>query len=147
MVLYLPCNFSVLDDAVMFHGCAGDTLNNLHEAFNKKMENELNSGTDLLCAQALGADLNCNYPGFLNRNLQVAKSEYIIAFTWGNSCNSPKEGGTKHTWDHCLSPHKIHIPLSTLSRTNPILEAFANNKSGDEIRHKRKISTHDSDNV
>lgn len=90
----------------------GATLNELHRAFSAAMAGGFHSRADLLRAWALGAELDCVHPGFLNRNLQIAKSEYVIAFTWGDSPRQPKEGGTKHTWDHCAhATKKVHVPL------------------------------------
>ena len=42
----------------------------------------------------------------------VAKSDYLIAFTW-NKGNVPKDGGTLNTWNKCKN-NKIHISLLTL---------------------------------
>lgn len=60
----------------------------------------------------VGAVLDTSSTGFHERNEQVAKSDYLIAFSWSEG-SSPTEGGTKHTWDLCTNT-KIHIPLSLL---------------------------------
>ena len=96
--LYLPCQYSSTNDGIYFHDSTGATLNELHGAFTSKIADGFNSRKDLLCAQTLGADFDCSYHGFLNRNFQVAQSDYVVAFTWGDSDKRPKEGGTKHTW-------------------------------------------------
>lgn len=63
---------------------------------------------------------NCNieteHRGFHGRNSEIAKSDYIIAFTWGESTAVPKDGGTCDTWrkSHAHSTKKVHVPLSRL---------------------------------
>jgi hypothetical protein len=68
---------------------------------------------DLVCARELGATFNREHHGFHNRNKMVARSDYLIAFTWGESNSEPKEGGAFHTWSCWNSRWKVHIPLST----------------------------------
>jgi len=58
--------------------------------------------------------LNTESHGFHNRNSQVAKSDYVIAFTWGKE--EPEDGGTLDTWNKSKGK-KIHISLQELSRT------------------------------
>lgn len=49
------------------------------------------------------------HKGFHSRNQYVAKSDYMLAFTFGKNC--PEDGGTKHTWDLCKNK-KFHISLA-----------------------------------
>ena len=144
--LYLPCAFDSTSDGSppMFHGSVGERLNELHASFTNKMKCEFDSRTDIVCAHALGAELNYQYPGFHNRNRQIGQSEYIIAFTWGESNVFPKAGGTKHTWDNSATVNKIHIPLSSLVQANPVIAAYnmtkptTSNKEENAVGLKRK---------
>ena len=49
--------------------------------------------------------------GFHSRNNFVAKSEYMLAFSWGQ--DEPNDGGTKYTWDKGIGK-KYHINLNNL---------------------------------
>ncbi len=60
---------------------------------------------------------------FWERNLDVAKVDVLIAFTFGTKSGSSqaraieaglKDGGTAHTWDHSIAPLKIHHNLYEL---------------------------------
>ena len=113
LTLYVPCDIG--DDHCFVSNHSGSILNDLHSRFSAKTG--LQSITDIICCKALGAVVNSDFKSFHKRNLQVAKSDYMIAYTWG-STNVPKPGGTKDTWDHCKSKHKVHVPLSTLSNVN-----------------------------
>lgn len=144
--LYLPCAFDNTSNGSppMFHGSVGKRLNELHVSFTSKMKCEFDSRTDIVCAHALGAELNYQYPGFHNRNRQIGQSEYIIAFTWSESTVFPKAGGTKHTWDNSATVNKIHVPLSSLIKSNPVIAAYnmtkptTNNKEQNTVGLKRK---------
>ncbi|RYH07200.1 hypothetical protein EON65_41985 [archaeon] len=139
--LFLPCSFDSSDSSLKFRGSAGETLNRLHAEFTQIMKTEFDSQADMFCALALGAEVDCNFPGFLNRNLQVAKSEYVIAYTWGESSTAPKDGGTKYTWNHCVTRNKVHVPLSSLRMNNTILSAYSSNthqRDHEGIGQKRK---------
>ena len=52
--------------------------------------------------------------GFYARNRLVGDVDAVLAYTWGESYDHPKDGGTRHTWDHSGAPVKIHVPLSSL---------------------------------
>eukprot|EP01031_Cornospumella_fuschlensis_P025223 gene25223-30465_t len=129
--LFLPCDFDLTATSLKFRGYVGETLNKLHAEFTRKMKNEFDSQADLLCALALGADVNCSFPGFFNRNMQVAKSEYVIAYTWGESIALPKGGGTKHTWSQCVTKNKVHVPLSSLRLISDACITSNTNQRGD----------------
>jgi hypothetical protein len=49
--------------------------------------------------------------GFHNRNTSIAKSDYIIAFTWGKE--QPEAGGTLDTWKKACG-EKVHVSLGEL---------------------------------
>lgn len=116
--LFLPCNFYRLNRISAFEdkkgisfwkGNPGKTLNALHKSFSSKMN--FKSLDDIMTVKAMGAELVTKYKGFHGRNLQVAKSDYLIAFTWSESNEQPKDGGTLYTWKECKSSHKLHCPL------------------------------------
>lgn len=87
----------------------GRTMNQLHKAFSKRV------GCDSLkeIADAKGATI-VSHQGFHARNTHVAKANYLIAFTFGESWNEPKDGGTMDTWKKFRGRHKIHVPLGAL---------------------------------
>jgi len=122
LTLFLPYKLQQMANKVQFEDLQGSSwrdnpgkvLNELHSRFSDKMKEDFNSFNDLVSAQGLGATLDTSYHGFHNRNKQVAKSDYLIAFTWGNSKSGPKNGGTFHTWSNCKTVNKIHVPLSEL---------------------------------
>jgi hypothetical protein len=86
--------------------------------------------------------MNCRYPGFLARNKRVAIAEYMIAFTWSDSHERPKEGGTRHTWDCSLRATKIHVPLLTLARSSlASTRTQIPSSSGNTESRKRKLES------
>jgi hypothetical protein len=124
--LFLPCSVSTHQSKLVFQSNSkygswsnnpGAVLNGLHRDFNSKMGQGFNSFSDLFCAQSLGAEFDSHYNGFHQRNIMVGKSDYLIAYTWGESHHSPKDGGTFHTWKNSSSTHKIHIPLLSIHST------------------------------
>lgn len=56
--------------------------------------------------------------GFHDRNLYVADSDALVAFTFGEG-DAPKDGGTAHTWRASRASVKIHVPLATLVLQGP----------------------------
>lgn len=115
--LYLPCPLDVTCDPIKFEDTGvkdfrvnpGATVNRYHGNFSKALEYD--TIKELKTAEALGAVLDTNHFGFHARNSQVAKSSYVLAFTW--SSVEPEDGGTKHTWSLCHGM-KHHIDLSTI---------------------------------
>lgn len=87
----------------------GRTVNAGHHTFSTAMGT--NTLAELVVAKSLGATFSAS-KGFHARNALVAKSNYVIAFTWGES--SVKDGGTLHTWNLARTPNKKHVPLHTL---------------------------------
>ena len=94
----------------------GQSANELHKRFSKAI------GEDTLghieTAFVMGAK-RFVYDGFQQRNTEVAKSPFLVAFTWGEG-SEPKKGGTLDTWQKCAG-RKVHIPLQSLEDTKPIL--------------------------
>lgn len=81
-----------------------------HNMFSKKVD--FDSINEIIEAVNKGAEIY-EYDGFFIRNVKVANSDMIIAFTWGNGYE-PKDGGTKNTWDRSSARVKLHFPLSKL---------------------------------
>ncbi len=88
----------------------GRLMNQLHREFTAKLGR--NTMVDILAARAYGAKLTVSN-GFHARNAIVATSKYVLAFTWGEG-DTPKDGGTKFTWDKAKTLYKRHVPLKTL---------------------------------
>lgn len=113
--LYLPANFLVKSRCYESNMPLdpGSVANYYHHLFGQKMCADKNSTlAGIYSAARAGASLIVE-PGFKNRNLLIAANcEHLIAYTWGEG-HLPKDGGTRHTWDHCKSP-KVHVPLSSL---------------------------------
>ncbi len=88
----------------------GRTANKLHQEFSWRIGEVTLDQLEI--AQMLGAT-TCVHKGFQARNAEVAKSKYLLAFTWGEGNEPKKGGGTRSTWDKC-SGRKLHVPLSSL---------------------------------
>lgn len=96
--LFLPCAFeggSFYDNGNKdAFANPGSTANHYHRLFQKSAG--INSLTELQIALAEGAELINVEKGFHARNALVAKSDFLLAMTFGNE-NQVKEGGTAHT--------------------------------------------------
>jgi hypothetical protein len=71
----------------------GRTLNKYHKQF--QMTSGINSLSDIQIAKGEGAELIPTRGGFHGRNAMVAKSDFILACTFGNK-HEVKDGGTSH---------------------------------------------------
>lgn len=106
--LYLPSRFS--NEKFDKTTSAGIRSNALHSQFER--HSGISSLNELDTAIRLGAKTEaCD--GFHARNSLVAKSNYMIAFTW-SSTGEPSDGGTLHTWRRCQGT-KIHVNLAKLA--------------------------------
>lgn len=96
--LFLPCewdNGSFKDNGVKDpKSNPGGTANYYHKRFQNVTH--INSLTQIQLAKTLGAELIPVARGFFARNALVAKSDFILAMTFGNE-NEVKDGGTAHT--------------------------------------------------
>ena len=72
----------------------GGTANYYHKKFQTAAH--INSLTQIQIAKAEGAELITVSKGFHARNALVAKSDFILAMTFGNE-HEVKDGGTAHT--------------------------------------------------
>ena len=94
----------------------GGTANYYHKLFSEKVGNNTLAGIER--ALLKGATIHDHYqwmPGspMHARNLSVSQCDLLIALTWGEG-DTPKDGGTAHTWSSSTAPTKIHIPLGSL---------------------------------
>ena len=112
LTLYLPCPWDDSKSQFLESGSKrspGTISNTLHRMFSSVVkEDSLKQINDAIQVGAVTQVHN----GFLKRNCSVAKSEYLVAFTWGKG-SVPKEGGTLNTWMKCKG-RKVHIPLDSL---------------------------------
>lgn len=110
--LDLPCKFDMITSKFEDNGNSdwkdnpGKVANYYHDKFNYITKS--NSYDDLYKVINMGAEIHI-HKGFHSRNQYVAKSEYMLAFTFGKNC--PEDGGTKHTWYLCKGK-KFHISLA-----------------------------------
>ena len=114
LTLHFPCEFNsrVSKFAEAGFRSSGGTANYYHRLFSQKMAgNDTATLHGIQKALLAGAESTIS-TGFLARNKLVAKSDVILAFTFGES--GPKDGGTKHTWDHARKAKRIHVPISFL---------------------------------
>jgi len=79
-------------------------LNILHNNFSKKCN--INSIEQINKAIKLGAQYKI-YNGFFERNTYVAKTDMMIAFTFGK--DKPSSSGTKDTWNKFKYSNKVHF--------------------------------------
>ncbi len=120
LVLHLPAKWRVdrgaFDDtgACTWQANPGRVANDLHRQFSAAV------GADTLRqveAARRGGAVLYDHRGFHARNLQVARSSYLIAYTFSDGAAPPAQGGTRHTWSHCAG-RRIHRPISSLERAS-----------------------------
>jgi len=123
LILHLPCEFVQDLQHPKFHDNGksswrdnpGGYLNRLHQSFSHSMRQS--SLMDLLTAIKLGAQVTTS-AGFHARNSHVAKSRYLLAFTWSET-KEPSPGGTLDTWKKAsfsLATTKLHVSLVSLTK-------------------------------
>jgi hypothetical protein len=116
-ILYLPCAFDSKVQRFVDNGSPkwqvnpGRISNLYHERFSKIIGR--NSLQEIELARQKGAILDTSNKGFHERNFKVGKSDYLLAFTWGDGQNVT-DGGTGHTWTNAKNAVKTHISLHTL---------------------------------
>jgi len=122
LTLYLPCAFLGPDMGFEDTGVAdwrvnpGRSANQYHRSFSHVVKRD--SFADIHAALALGAVADSSRRGFHARNMEVAKAEYVIAFTFARGAE-PGVGGTLHTWRHARGT-KIHFSLPVVPRASPV---------------------------
>lgn len=89
----------------------GRISNYYHSIFSTKINS--NSLEDIDNAIKKGIIIDDKNLGFFNRNSEIAKSDYVIAFSLSKN-SFPEDGGTADTWKKCKSKNKVHISLFDL---------------------------------
>lgn len=97
--LFLPCEWAgtrFYDNGIMADAKRnpGGIANHYHSKFQKITH--INSLAQIQTAQNEGAELIPVDKGFFARNALVAKSDFLLAITFGNG-SEVKDGGTAHT--------------------------------------------------
>jgi hypothetical protein len=130
LILHLPAPF---EHGQYVEGSkAGGIANYYHRKFAKTIAAEVSGIStldDIGIAIEKGARIHV-YNGFFERNLEVARSDLILAYTFGTAdgkympgepgfgdakAAGLKDGGTAHTWNHAHSAlAKRHVNLHTL---------------------------------
>ena len=114
--LYFPCKWSTWNHCFSYPEKVASIANYYHKEFSEKMNpRDTNKHTTLSGIQRAidkGAKYH-EYSGFHERNFLVGQCKLLIAMTWGEG-ETPKDGGTLHTWNNSNAEKKIHVPLSTL---------------------------------
>jgi hypothetical protein len=111
LTLHMPCKWlgsGFLDNgAYSWAVNPGRTANTYHKRFSQDI------GRDTLGEiGSCGAKIIDTYKGFHHRNTAVARSDFLIAFTWSDT-DRPEKGGTLDTWNKCVS-RKVHVSLKEL---------------------------------
>ncbi len=128
-LLYLPARFDFkqgrFDTSDRASYGPAMSLNRYHQATSEKIG--ISTLNELALAHANGAVFDNKESGFLSRNTMVAQSNFMVAFTFGNTeCNTvwdkhntPGSSGTADTFRKMrVAPNqvhrKIHVPLHLL---------------------------------
>lgn len=88
----------------------GKHSNYYHKLFSKEVGK--NTLEELDFSIKKGLEIDIQNLGFKNRNLKIAESDYLIAFSWGKTY--PSSPGTLDTWNKSKSTNKIHVSLHDL---------------------------------
>ena len=147
LTLHFPCKFENTDRPQFIDNSEKDwtknpgrTTNIYHRKFSAKIKDD--SLQQIQSAILVGATYK-ECEGFHDRNSKVARSRYLIAFTWSDT-DIPKKGGTRNTWDKCKG-RKIHIPLSSLmTQSSPVTPTRTKKKttSKEPSKPETPIQTH-----
>jgi hypothetical protein len=115
LTLHLPCEWHssscsfVTNESSHWAQNPGKIANLLHVQFTEKLGRD--TLAELETARRAGATFVV-HKGFHKRNDQVARSRYLIAFSWSPS-DSPPSGGTRYTWDKATG-RRIRVSLCDL---------------------------------
>ena len=112
LTLYLPARFAF--GKFVGYGKCASSANFHHANFSRIIGQDslaqLQEAIDTIGCRVEYAEQQLpGFQGFFERNLKVAQSENLIAYTFGTGL-VPADGGTKHTWDNCKN-HKVHVSL------------------------------------
>lgn len=115
LTLHLPAPF----DGFEFIGPAGSAAS-ASNFYHRKFSRIIKTDSLAQIAECL-KDPNCDstaevyasgYMGFMIRNGKVARTENLIAYTFGEG-EIPADGGTLNTWNRARGA-KLHVPLGSL---------------------------------
>jgi|688.fasta_scaffold1071164_1 hypothetical protein len=116
LIEYIPCKIvfekNMYEDTGVYdwRSNPGNTTNYYHKNFSKRVGfDSLKQLCELSSNNKVVFDTE--EKGFHSRNTQVAKSDYMIAITRGET--DPASGGTKDTWDKCKNT-KLHISFKNV---------------------------------
>lgn len=112
--LYLPCAFDTSTKKYVDTGASDWRVNpgRISNTYHQQFSYAINTNSlDELATAITTAKVEV-YNGFHQRNTYVARSEYVLAFTWGQ--HEPEDGGTKDTWNKAKHAKRAHISLTTL---------------------------------
>jgi hypothetical protein len=111
LTLYLPCYWQKATSCFQ-NNRTGQIANYYHDLFSRKMGGNTLEG--ITRALVKGATLIINSGGFHTRNLQVGDTDVVLAYTFGEREDYPKDGGTSHCWDNSNASVKIHRRIQDL---------------------------------
>jgi hypothetical protein len=111
-LLYLPAQWDSNNKKYAEDTSCGKISNYYHKMFSNKIKTNTLEEIDSCIKNGLMIDVQ--FPGFFQRNSEIAKSDYLIAFSWSD-LDYPTTGGTADTWKKTKTINKIHIPLNNLS--------------------------------
>jgi hypothetical protein len=115
LVLHLPAKWQT---TASFYDSGGrmwtDNPGRVENDYHRKFSGALGVNTlhEIEKARLGGAAIFDHYEGFHARNLAVAKAACLVAYSFSDG-GAPTEGGTKHTWTHCVG-RRVHRPISQL---------------------------------
>lgn len=110
LILYLPAAFEKEQFIDNGFKSPGNTANYYHKKFSEKVGR--NTLKEIALTKEKGAQ-HFIFNGFHARNLEVAKSDILLAYTFGSG-QEPADGGTLHTWKNSTASIKIHQPIQLL---------------------------------
>lgn len=111
LILYTPAEFiggKFVEKNRKYDG--GRILNYYHSKFSEIME--YNTLNDINDAINNGCEIDSLSDNLFERNSEIAKSNYLIAYTFGE--NIPESKGTLDTWNKCKT-NKVHYNLKKLN--------------------------------
>ena len=115
LTLHFPCRWNPKIDMfednsnVSWKTNPGGLANEYHQRYHyKTRECSLDEIRDAI---RLGATIKV-HKGFHQRNTEVARADYLLAFSWAEG-SEPTDGGTLNTWNKSKGI-KFHVPLSSL---------------------------------
>ena len=116
LTLHLPCPWDHAHQKFLDSGerdfklNPGGTSNFYHREFSDKVGSDTLRGIHEVVSSGAPEVTIVEGKGLFERNAKVAKSEVILAFTFGVG-DTPKDGGTRYTWDLASHAERVHFSL------------------------------------